>query len=83
MREIESLHVISGKKSTLSQSQREVFEIEFEALADRINRVKAPGRRKELLRDLMEANIWLSTADRNEALLLHDTGSEFQARKNS
>ncbi|WP_269850373.1 hypothetical protein [Methanosarcina horonobensis] len=23
----------------------------------------------------MDANIWLSTADRNEALLLHDTGN--------
>ncbi len=76
VKEIESLHVSSGKKSTLSQSQREVFEIEFEALADRINRVKKRlEEEKELLRDLMEANIWLSTADRNEALLLHDTGS--------
>ena len=30
---------------------------------------------RELLKNLMEANIWLSTLDRNEALLLHDTRS--------
>lgn len=30
---------------------------------------------RELLKNLMNANIWLSTLDRNEALLLHDTRS--------
>ena len=66
----------SGKKNTLSQIQREVFEKEFEALTGRVNRVKQRlEEEKELLRDLMDANIWLSTADRNEALLLHDTGN--------
>ncbi|MDQ1275359.1 MAG: hypothetical protein QG610_932 [Euryarchaeota archaeon] len=75
IKEIESLHASSGKKNSLSQTQREVFEKEFEALAGRINRVKQRlEEEKELLRDLMDANIWLSTADRNEALLLHDTG---------
>ena len=76
VKEIESLHASSGKKNTLSQTQREVFEKEFEALAGRINRVKQRlEKEKKLLRDLMDANIWLSTADRNEALLLHDTGN--------
>lgn len=76
IKEIESLHASSGKKTTLSQTQREVFEKEFEALAGRINRVKQRlEEEKELLRNLMDANIWLSTADKNEALLLHDTGN--------
>jgi MoxR-like ATPase len=75
IKEIESLHASSGKKNSLSQTRREVFEKEFEALADRINKVKQRlEEEKELLRNLMDANIWLSTADRNEALLLHDTG---------
>ncbi len=75
VKEIDSLHVSSGKKNTLSQTQRDVFEKEFEALAGRIKRVKQRlEEEKELLKDLMYANIWLSTADRNEALLLHDTG---------
>ncbi|MDY9925277.1 MAG: AAA family ATPase [Methanosarcina sp.] len=75
VKEIDSLHESSGKKNTLSQTQREVFEKEFEALADRVNRVKQRlEEEKELLRNFMDANIWLSTADRNEALLLHDAG---------
>jgi MoxR-like ATPase len=75
IKEIESLHASSGKKNSLSQTRREVFEKEFEALAGRINKVKQRlEEEKELLRNLMDANIWLSTADRNEALLLHDTG---------
>ncbi len=76
VREIDSLHERSKKKNTLSQSQREVFEKEFETLAGRVNRVKQRlEEEKELLRNLMDANIWLSISDRNEALLLHDTGS--------
>ena len=76
VREIDSLHERSGKKNTLSQRQREVFEKEFETLAGRVNRVKQRlEEEKELLRNLMDANIWLSISDRNEALLLHDTGS--------
>ncbi|MDM7919942.1 MAG: AAA family ATPase [Methanosarcina sp.] len=76
VKEIESLHAGSGKENSLSQIRREVFETEFEALAGRINRVKQRlEEEKELLRNLMDANIWLSTADKNEALLLHDTGS--------
>jgi hypothetical protein len=76
VREIDSLHESSGRKNTLSQIQREVFEKEFEALAGRVNRVKQRlEEEKELLRNLMDANIWLSTADRNETLLLHDAGS--------
>nr|WP_232308789.1 AAA family ATPase [Methanosarcina lacustris] len=76
VREIESLHERSGKKNTLSQSQREVFEKEFKTLAGRVNRVKQRlEEEKELLRNLMDANIWLSISDKNEALLLHDTGS--------
>lgn len=74
VKEIESLHASSGKKNTLSLTQREVFEKEFETLAGRISRVKQRlEEEKELLRNLMDANIWLSTTDRNEALLLHDT----------
>jgi len=76
VKEIESLHAGSGKENSLSQIRREVFETEFEALAGRINRVKQRlEEEKELLRNLMDANIWLSTADKNEALLLYDTGS--------
>lgn len=76
VKEIDSLHESSGKKNALSQAQREVFEKEFEALDGRVNKVKQRlEEEKELLRNLMDANIWLSTADRNEALLLHDTGS--------
>jgi hypothetical protein len=75
IKEIEALQASSGKKNTLSQSQQEVFETEFETLSGMINRVKQRlEEEKELLRNLMDANIWLSTADRNEALLLHDTG---------
>jgi hypothetical protein len=56
--------------------QREVFEKELKALAERVERVKYRfEEERELLRNLMEANIWLSTLDRNEALLLHDTRS--------
>jgi hypothetical protein len=76
VKEIDSLHLSSGSKNSLSQTQREVFKKEFESLAGRITRVKQRlEEEKELLRDLMDANIWLSTADRNEAILLHDTGS--------
>ncbi|AKB29166.1 MoxR-related protein [Methanosarcina siciliae T4/M] len=76
VREIDYLHERSGKKNTLSQGQREVFEKEFETLVGRVNRVKQRlEEEKELLRNLMDANIWLSTPDRNEALLLHDAGS--------
>jgi len=76
IKEIESLHASSGKKTILSQAQKEVFEKEFEALAGRVNKVKQRlEEEKELLRNLMDANIWLSTADKNEALLLHDTGN--------
>ncbi|AKJ37734.1 hypothetical protein [Methanosarcina barkeri] len=74
VKEIDYLHASSGKKNTLSQVQREVFEKGFESLASRVNRVKQRLEdEKDLLRDLMDANIWLSTADRNEALLLYDT----------
>nr|WP_235283562.1 MULTISPECIES: AAA family ATPase [unclassified Methanosarcina] len=76
VREIDYLHESAGKKNTLSQIQREVFEKEFETLAARVNRVKQRlEEEKELLGNLMDANIWLSISDRNEALLLHDTGS--------
>lgn len=75
IKEIDSLHKSSGRKNTLSQIQTEVFEKEFEALHARVNMVKRRlEEEKELLRNLMDANIWLSTADRNETLLLHDTG---------
>jgi hypothetical protein len=48
----------------------------LKALADRVERVKYRlEEERELLKNLMEANIWLSTLDRNEALLLHDTRS--------
>ncbi|HOA69333.1 MAG TPA: AAA family ATPase [Methanosarcina thermophila] len=76
VREIDSLQEAAGKASTLTQAQREVFEKELRALADRVERVKHRlEEERELLKSLMEANIWLSTLDRNEALLLHDTRS--------
>ncbi len=77
VREIDSLQESSGKPATLSPAQKEVFENEFGDLAGRVKGVKKRfEEERELLRDLMEANIWLSTLDRNEALLLHDTRSE-------
>ena len=64
------------KKVHYPKPRREVFEKEFEALADRVRHVKYRlEEERELLRHLMEANIWLSTLDRNEALLLHDARS--------
>ncbi|MFY9201165.1 MAG: AAA family ATPase [Methanosarcina flavescens] len=76
VREIDSLQEATGKASTLIQAQKEVFEKELRALADRVERVKHRlEEERELLKSLMEANIWLSTLDRNEALLLHDTRS--------
>ncbi len=77
VKEIDSLQESSGKTATLSTAQKEVFENEFEDLAGRVKGVKKRfEEERELLRNLMEANIWLSTLDRNEALLLHDTRSE-------
>jgi MoxR-like ATPase len=76
IREIDSLHETTGKESTLPKARKEVFEKEIEALADRVRRVKYRlEEERELLRRLMEANIWLSILDRNEALLLHDARS--------
>ncbi len=76
VREIDSLNEAAGKVSTLPQAQKEVFEKELKILADRVERVKYRlEEERELLKNLMEANIWLSTLDRNEALLLHDTRS--------
>ena len=76
VREIDSLHEAVGKTNTLSLLQKEVFEKEFEALTDRVKRVKYRlEEERGLLKNLMEANIWLSTLDRNEALLLHDIRS--------
>jgi len=74
VREIDSLHEATGKSNTLLHAQKEVFEKELKALADRVERVKYRlEEERDLLKNLMEANIWLSTLDRNEALLLHDT----------
>ena len=76
LREIDLLNEKAGKTSTLPQAQKEVFEKEMKALADRVERVKYRfEEERELLKNLMEANIWLSTLDRNEAILLHDTRS--------
>ncbi|RXA16480.1 AAA family ATPase [Methanosarcina sp. MSH10X1] len=76
VREVDLLHETAGKTNTLPQMQREIFEKELKALAERVERVKYRfEEERELLRNLMEANIWLSTLDRNEALLLHDTRS--------
>jgi hypothetical protein len=76
IREIDSLHETAGKANTLPSALKEVFEKEIEALADRVRRVKYRlEEERELLKRLMEENIWLSTLDRNEALLLHDARS--------
>jgi len=76
LKEIDSLHETAGKVNTLPPTQKEVFEKEIEALADRVRRVKYRlEEERELLKRLMKANIWLSTLDRNEALLLHDARS--------
>jgi MoxR-like ATPase len=74
VREIDSLQETAGKANTISQTQKEVFEKEFKNLVDRVERLKYRlEAERELLENLMKANIWLSTLDRNEALLLHDT----------
>ncbi len=76
IKEIDSLQETAGKASTLPPAQKEIFKKEIEALADKVRRVKYRlEEERDLLRRLMEANIWLSTLDRNEALLLHDARS--------
>jgi hypothetical protein len=76
LKEIDSLYGSIGKTSTLSPAQKDVFEKEIEALAERVRRVKHRLEdERELLRHMMEANIWLSTLDRSEVLLLHDARS--------
>jgi hypothetical protein len=76
IKEIDSLYGTAVKASILPPSQKEVFEKEFETLSDKVRRVKYRlEEERELLKCLMEANIWLSTLDRNEALLLHDARS--------
>jgi len=76
VKEIDSLQEAAGKTNTLPQAQKEVFETELKSLSDRVERVKHRlEAERELLKNLMNANIWLSTLDRNEALLLHDTRS--------
>ena len=60
----------------MPSAQRDIFEKEIEALSDRVGRVKYRlEEERELLRRMIEANIWLSTLDRNETLLLHDSRS--------
>ncbi len=76
VREIDSIDETVGKKSTLTSAQNKVFENEIESLVDRIRRVKCRlEEERELLRILIEKNIWLSTLDRKEALMLHDSRS--------
>ena len=76
VREIDSINEAVGKKSTLTLAQKEVFEKEIESLVDRIRRVKCRlEEERELLRILIEKNIWLSILDRKEALMLHDSRS--------
>lgn len=73
VKEIDTLYKSSKKNSNLPPVQKDVFEKEFESLAGRVKNIKQRlEEERELLRKLMEANIWLSTLDRNEALLLHD-----------
>ncbi len=73
IKEIDALYKSSGKNGNLSPAQKEVFEKEFEALAGRVKNIKRRlEEERELLRNLMEANIWLSALDRNETLFLHD-----------
>jgi MoxR-like ATPase len=76
VKEIDSLHELAGKTSVLPLAQKEVFRKEIEALIDRVRRVKHRlEEERELLMRLMEANIWLSTLDINETLILHDSRS--------
>lgn len=76
VKEIDSLHERAGKPNTMSSAQKEVFAKEFETLEERLKNIKYRlNEERELLKQLMEANIWLSTLDRNEVLLLHDTKS--------
>jgi len=76
VKEIDSLYETTGKTITLSPAQKDVFEKEIDALADRVGSVKYRlEEERELLRRMIEVNIWLSTLDRNEVLLLRDTRS--------
>ena len=76
VREIDSINETVGKKSTLTSAQKEVFEKEIESLVNRIRCVKYRlEEERDLLRSLIEKNIWLSTLDRKEALMLHDSRS--------
>lgn len=77
IRKLDSLYENSGKPGTLPPARRKVFETEFEGLEALVKGIKKRmGEERQVLRDMMEANIWLSTLDRNEALLLHDSRYE-------
>lgn len=77
IRELDSLYKNSGKAGTISPACRKVFENEFEGLEALVKSIKQRlGEERQVLRDMMEANIWLSPLDRNEALLLHDSRYE-------
>jgi MoxR-like ATPase len=76
VKEIDSFYKNLEKQSNLSPTQREIFKKELDSLAGRAKNIKQRlEEERGLFRNLMEANIWLSTLDRNEALLLHDTKS--------
>jgi MoxR-like ATPase len=76
VKEIDSINETMGKKSTLTSAQKEVFLKEIESLGNRVRRVKCRlEEERDLLRSLIETNIWLSTLDGKEALMLHDSKS--------
>lgn len=76
VREIDSINETVGLKNTLTSAQKEVFEKEIDSLVEKIRRLKCRfEEERELLRTLLEKNIWLSTLDRKEALMLHDSRS--------
>ena len=74
VKEIDSLQEISGLKKNLSLTQKKVMETEFQLLEKQVNQAKQKlEKERNLLKNLMEANIWLSAQDKNEALFLQNS----------
>ncbi|AKB18381.1 AAA family ATPase [Methanosarcina sp. WWM596] len=77
IRELDSLYKNSEMPGTIPPARRKVFETEFKGLETLVRGIKKRlGEERQVLRDMMETNIWLSTLDRNEVLLLHDSRYE-------
>lgn len=77
VRKLDSLSETSGKPEPLSPLRRQAFKKEFEELETRVKNVKKKlGEEREKLKELMAANIWVTSLDKTETLLLYDSQTE-------